>query len=1182
MSLAPSQCTPAAVYKGQNPWATLLDLTPVCSVFDAPRRRNAYSKMEPRMPSIPEWFRNRNVLVTGGTGFMGKVLISKLLSSCADLGSVFLLVREKKGMDPQTRLHSILQQEPFRVLAEKHGERLKKIVVIPGDITEEGFSLSRQDRERLIDEVSVVFHMAANVRFDLSLKAAVKNNVGSIANMVALAKEMRNLESFVHVSTAFSQCGEEVLEERAYPPALSPESVLQTVNSMPDNVVEAMMPKILGHQPNTYAFTKALGEDIVERSGLPAAVARPSIVVASWKEPAPGWVDNMNGPTGMMIGAGKGVIRSMLCNADYPTDMIPCDLTINALIGLAWQVGLEKPARPLFMNVTVSGENPISWGDAIAIGKRHALAHPFSGPLWYPGGRVTSAKLLHWLAVIFLHLLPAYVIDAMCVLTGNKPFLIRVQGRVSVGLRLLQYYTTKRWKFRKDRMKILQSQLCPSDKETFFVDVKSISWDLYLLDYILGARRYILKDDPSTMPRARRVFRYLYFADWCVKLTLAAFVLWILYPWTDVRRGPSTKRSSFDARLARGARGWWRKVDRAKEKRSEKESGGGGGGGGDRGGGRLIGGRFAEEGRGKRENEVCDGSPSERTRSSSLRSLLPRPSGSFRFHREAACSDRAVASPFAPLPRPSNSASFERRNVAAAMTSTKFEEDATRMEEVPDRLAQTFEGRSILITGGTGFMGKVMIEKFLRCLPKVGHIYMLVRVKRGKDPKQRLEEIFDSPLFETVKGQRGIEALRDAVTVVSGDVAQPALGLSPEDRKMLCEKVNIVYHAAATVRFDELLKRAVLLNTCGTKKMLELAKEMKNLLLFAYVSTAYCHLEEKVLGEQPYPPPADPHKIIKCVEWMDDDVVEAMTDKILGHYPNTYAFTKALAESLVEEAMAHIPAIILRPSIIIPIWKDPLPGWTDNINGPTGLLIGAGKGVIRTMYCNESGYADYVPVDISINAILAASWNFMYFKDRDKRVYNITSSSEYKVSWGEIIERGRKIMVRVPLNGIVWYPGGSMKKSRLVHNICVLLFHTVPAYLIDALIFLAGYEPVMCRVQRRINKGFEMFEYYANNQWDFVNQNLTEVRDKFNRTEYDLYQLHGNDLNIDAYFEDCIRAARIYILKEMPDTLPSARRHLRVMYWVDVFAKILLFALLIYAFVSWNDSLNALLGRIQM
>lgn len=45
---------------------------------------------------------------------------------------------------------------------------------------------------------------------------------------------------------------------------------------------------------------------------------------------------------------------------------------------------------------------------------------------------------------------------------------------------------------------------------------------------------------------------------------------------------------------------------------------------------------------------------------------------------------------------------------------------------------------------------------------------------------------------------------------------------------------------------------------------------------------------------------------------MDDNVVEAMTDKILGKLPNTYAFTKALAEGLVEESMPHIPSIILR------------------------------------------------------------------------------------------------------------------------------------------------------------------------------------------------------------------------------------------------------------------------------
>lgn len=62
---------------------------------------------------------------------------------------------------------------------------------------------------------------------------------------------------------------------------------------------------------------------------------------------------------------------------------------------------------------------------------------------------------------------------------------------------------------------------------------------------------------------------------------------------------------------------------------------------------------------------------------------------------------------------------------------------------------------------------------------------------------------------------------------------------------------------------------------------------------------------------------------------------------------------------------------------MIPIWKEPLPGWTDNINGPTGLLIGAGKGVIRTMYCTSDRYADYLPVDIAVNALVVSVWHFV-------------------------------------------------------------------------------------------------------------------------------------------------------------------------------------------------------------
>lgn len=60
--------------------------------------------------------------------------------------------------------------------------------------------------------------------------------------------------------------------------------------------------------------------------------------------------------------------------------------------------------------------------------------------------------------------------------------------------------------------------------------------------------------------------------------------------------------------------------------------------------------------------------------------------------------------------------------------------------------------------------------------------------------------------------------------------------------------------------------------------------------------------------------------------------------------------------------------------LVIPVLYEPLPGWVDSLNGPVGLLVGAGKGVIRSMLVEEKNHAEVIPVDIVANALISMAW----------------------------------------------------------------------------------------------------------------------------------------------------------------------------------------------------------------
>jgi alcohol-forming fatty acyl-CoA reductase len=71
-----------------------------------------------------------------------------------------------------------------------------------------------------------------------------------------------------------------------------------------------------------------------------------------------------------------------------------------------------------------------------------------------------------------------------------------------------------------------------------------------------------------------------------------------------------------------------------------------------------------------------------------------------------------------------------------------------------------------------------------------------------------------------------VPKFRHKIVAVAGDCSLAGLGLSLNDRQMLVSNVGIIFHAAATIKFDERLKLAVDINVHGTRDVLELAKEM--------------------------------------------------------------------------------------------------------------------------------------------------------------------------------------------------------------------------------------------------------------------------------------------------------------------------------------------------------------------
>ncbi|KAL7304301.1 hypothetical protein TKK_0003102 [Trichogramma kaykai] len=476
-----------------------------------------------------------------------------------------------------------------------------------------------------------------------------------------------------------------------------------------------------------------------------------------------------------------------------------------------------------------------------------------------------------------------------------------------------------------------------------------------------------------------------------------------------------------------------------------------------------------------------------------------------------------------------------------------------------------FAGRSVFVTGATGFMGKVLIEKLLWSCPDVREIFMLTRPKKGVSIDDRLRKMLALPLFDRLRENRP-EAFEKLIPV-QGDVSAEGLGLPPIERQFLIDRVSVIFHVAASVRFDDPLRDAIFLNTRSTRDVCILAANMKRLVALMHVSSTYSHTDKYVVEEELYPCEVDWKKAIKMAETIDDHTLRILTPKFMGSFPNTYTFTKRLAEACVAEYAGILPIVVFRPSIVISSMAEPVPGWLDNFNGPVGMMVGGGKGVLRVTYFEKHNSADFIPVDIAIKAMITATWKRgirTITSDPRIDVYNCSSADIKSISMAEIAQMGISFTEKIPLEDIIWIPSITIATNKFTFYCLMMVLHLLPALLIDGVLKLAGKKSILVRLQRKVYVANSALEYFLTNEWKFKNQKLLDLLQCTPPSDLDSFGFEYATFDIHKYFQNCIIGAKKYLLHEDMNRLQEAKVHYDRMYWIDVIFKVLVSILTIW------------------
>ncbi|KAG6682355.1 hypothetical protein I3842_13G136400 [Carya illinoinensis] len=309
-------------------------------------------------------------------------------------------------------------------------------------------------------------------------------------------------------------------------------------------------------------------------------------------------------------------------------------------------------------------------------------------------------------------------------------------------------------------------------------------------------------------------------------------------------------------------------------------------------------------------------------------------------------------------------------------------------------IVQFLENKAILVTGATGFLAKIFVEKIMRVQPNVKKLYLLLRAADDMSATQRLhDEMIRKDLFRVLREKWGTKMdslISEKVVVVPGDLSLVDLGLKNSIlRDQICNQIDFIVNLAATTKFDERYDVALGINTLGAKHALTFAKKCVRLKVLVHVSTGGLILEtpyhfgETLNGTTGLDVYAEKKLVEEKLNGFraegatEEEITLAMKDlgteraKIHG-WPNTYVFTKAMGEMLIGHLKENLSVVIIRPPIITSTLKEPFPGWVEGVRTIDSLIVGYGKGKLPFFLADLKAIVDLMPADLVVNAMIVA------------------------------------------------------------------------------------------------------------------------------------------------------------------------------------------------------------------